>query len=93
MSGLHTTDGLPAMLPLSPLIPIQRANSCAEGGTPGRSRTCDLPLRKGPLYPAELRGPGRAILLTMPEVLHRHALGDMAATGRVVVPASREPRA
>ncbi len=27
-----------------------------ESGTPGRTRTCYLPLRRGPLYPDELRG-------------------------------------
>src|SRR5262245_37787454 len=39
-------------------------------GTPGRSRTCGLPLRKGPLYPAELRGLGRTILLGSVQGLH-----------------------
>src|SRR5699024_9036631 len=29
-----------------------------ETGAPDRIRTCDLPLRRRPLYPAELPGPG-----------------------------------
>lgn len=29
----------------------------ANHGALGRSRTCDLPLRRGTLYPAELPGP------------------------------------
>lgn len=31
----------------------------ALGGDPGPIRTGDLPLRRGTLYPAELRGQGR----------------------------------
>jgi hypothetical protein len=30
---------------------------CGGGGAPGRIRTCDLPLRRRTLYPAELRAP------------------------------------
>lgn len=54
---------LPAMPASSTSTLELRSDSQIEGGTPGRSRTCGLPLRKGPLYPAELRGPGQAILL------------------------------
>ena len=31
-----------------------------SGGAPGRTRTCDPPLRRRPLYPAELQGHGTA---------------------------------
>ncbi len=35
--------------------------SCCRPGAPGRIRTCDIPLRRRVLYPAELRAPGTAL--------------------------------
>lgn len=84
MTELRPSARLLAMAPLTSHTPIPCPNSRAEAGTPGRSRTCGLPLRKGPLYPAELRGLGRAILLGS-----SHALQMCEFTGS----ASHVPRA
>lgn len=61
----------PHMLTRSLFNPGHNASLREQGGTPGRSRTCGLPLRKGPLYPAELRGRGVASLLGPPDELQR----------------------
>ena len=39
---------------------LGRFGSQMLGGAPGRTRTCGHRLRRPTLYPAELRGPGRA---------------------------------
>jgi hypothetical protein len=40
------------------LMPLACASDVlgTEFGAPGRNRTCDLPLRRGPLYPLSYRG-------------------------------------
>lgn len=44
------------------------ARGISAGGAPGRTRTCDLEIRRLLLYPAELRGPGST---TVADLQHR----------------------
>ena len=62
-------------------------NDYVTHGVPNRNRTCDLPLRRRPLYPTELRGRDGAVpgvkwpLTAIPVVVRltrpfqRHAVG------------------
>src|SRR5580698_4201715 len=64
----------------------KRLNLLIFNGDPGRVRTCDLPLRRRLLYPAELRGRSPRAALADPIAL----MGPLAKTGRSEIVRIRE---
>ena len=53
---------IPRIKPTLKKLFLKRCSTSLQNGAPGRSRTCDLQLRKLPLYPAELRAHARLLL-------------------------------
>jgi hypothetical protein len=56
------------------------------GGTPGRSRTCDISFRKAALYPSELRGRHRNRKQPAPKKTHQYILATNEGLGHVTFP-------
>ena len=73
MSGTGPRDRAASLWLWRPLLCLLRQPG--DVGTPCTNRTCDLPLRRGLLYPAELRG---------------HGAGFSPGTGRRASPNSRK---